>query len=722
MNGLRNSGVDVVGDVSWGTHFCQFYESKDDLIDMVVPYFKSGLENNEFCMWVTSEYLNVKDAKIVLRNAVPDIDRYLEEGQIEIIPYSEWYVTEDGFNCDRIINGWVDKLNNGLNRGFDGLRLSGDTYWLEKYDWDDFIKYEKEVGKVIHNYRIMALCTYYCDKINTRDIIDIVNNHQFAVIKRNQEWKLLESSLYNKTKEKLEESRDKYRYLFNNMLDGYAHCKMIYDNNGHPNDFIYLNVNEAFKRLTGLSNVENKKISEIIPGTKETYPELFEIYERVASTSQPEKFEINFKPLNKWFMIGVYSPQKDQFMAVFEDITKRKDAEENNRRMLEIEKQLTEKLQNQQEELYKVNRDLFESKEKFAKAFHNNPASMALVDLNGIYIDINETFSKLTGYSKIELIGHSITELNIFDPEKIKHYFNETYKKGFVNDLEMELQTKSREKRSIKISSELIEFDNKTNLISFLYDITNRKRNQIELNIMLKKLKRSNSELEQFAYVASHDLQEPLRMVSSFLQLLQRRYQGQLDSEANEFIKFAVDGAKRIHTLIHDLLDYSRVTSRGNEFTDVNMEETLEQALIDLKLIKEENKVNITHDNLPVIIGDYHQLIQLLENLIGNAIKYRDKENPKIHISAQEEDNQWLFSIADNGIGIDQKYDDRVFKIFQRLHTNEEYDGTGIGLAIAQRIVERHGGQIWFESELGKGSTFYFTIPNTKINDYTMFF
>jgi len=234
-----------------------------------------------------------------------------------------------------------------------------------------------------------------------------------------------------------------------------------------------------------------------------------------------------------------------------------------------------------------------------------------------------------------------------------------------------------------------------------------------ELQETLIKLKRSNSELEQFAYVASHDLQEPLRMISSFLQLLQMRYSGQLDSDADEFINFAVEGAKRMQNLIQDLLAYSRVTTKGNEFKDIKMEEALEQALVNLKMSIEENNANITHDPLPIITADYSQMIQLLQNLIGNSIKYRSDKIPEIHISAQEKDNDWIFSVEDNGIGIDPQYSDQVFQIFKRLHTNEEYKGTGIGLAITKRIIERHNGNIWVESEPGKGSTFHFTIPET---------
>jgi PAS domain S-box-containing protein len=238
-----------------------------------------------------------------------------------------------------------------------------------------------------------------------------------------------------------------------------------------------------------------------------------------------------------------------------------------------------------------------------------------------------------------------------------------------------------------------------------------RKKAEIEKGITLKNLAQSNKELEQFSYITSHDLREPLRMITSFLQLLERRYQDQLDQDANEFIGFAIDGAKRLDAMTNDLLQYSRITNEKRELVQVNFEHVLENALANLKLQIEENNVIITHDPLPTIKGDEQLKIQLFQNIIGNAIKYRSQETPKIHISATRQKNQYLFSIKDNGIGMSPKHLEKIFTIFKRLHLHEEYEGTGIGLAIAQRIVHQQGGQIWAESEPGKGSTFYFTIP-----------
>ena len=243
-------------------------------------------------------------------------------------------------------------------------------------------------------------------------------------------------------------------------------------------------------------------------------------------------------------------------------------------------------------------------------------------------------------------------------------------------------------------------------------DITETIKAKKLLNETLAELKRSNTELEQFAYVASHDLQEPLRMVASFTQLLEKQYKDKLDENAREYINYAVDGAKRMQGLINDLLAYSRVTTKADKFEDIYLEKVLDEVLFNMEIVIGENEAVITRESLPNICADYRQMVQVFQNIIGNALKYRGPKTPQIHISAQKENEHWLFSLEDNGIGIEPKYFEQIFEIFKRLHAEDEYEGTGIGLAITKRIVERHGGRIWVESEPDKGSAFYFTIPD----------
>jgi signal transduction histidine kinase len=224
----------------------------------------------------------------------------------------------------------------------------------------------------------------------------------------------------------------------------------------------------------------------------------------------------------------------------------------------------------------------------------------------------------------------------------------------------------------------------------------------------------SNRELEQFAYVASHDLQEPLRAVNSYAQLLARKYQGNLDAKADKYLGYIMEGATRMQQLIDDLLEFSRVGTRGKELKPTACEVVLERVLENLQVAIAQSQAQVTHDPLPIVMGDEIQLIQLLQNLISNAIKFRREELPQVHISAVQRENDWIVSIRDKGIGMESEYFDRIFTIFQRLHSRAEYPGTGIGLAVCKKIVERHGGSIWVESELGVGTTFFFTLPQTS--------
>ena len=224
IKNLRNSGIDTIGDVPWGTHFCKFHQTKEDLMDILVPYFKTGLENNEFCIWITSKPAEVEKAKETLGRAVSDFETYLKNGQIEFVPYTQWYLKEGGFDSERVLNSFVEKLNKALEKGYDGLRLSQNTVWLEKKDWGNFVDYEKKLDSIIGNYQMITLCSYCLDRCNSTEIIDVIANHQFSLIKREGKWEQIESSSRKKADERIqnlanivESSNDA---IITNSLDG----------------------------------------------------------------------------------------------------------------------------------------------------------------------------------------------------------------------------------------------------------------------------------------------------------------------------------------------------------------------------------------------------------------------------------------------------------------------------------------------------------------------
>jgi len=463
------------------------------------------------------------------------------------------------------------------------------------------------------------------------------------------------------------------------------------------NQFNISRFNPAFEVLTGRKAVDaiGNSIEILFPANfVESYMELIR---KAQAGERWETVEIKILHLNGsirtllWNSASVFDTDGKTMIATIaqgQDITERKLVEEK----------------------------LHESETKFRNVFENSPLGKSLTGVDGS-LSVNKAFCDILGYSEEELKTKKWQELIHPDDIRESTDLEQLLIKGEKSTARYEIRFLHNTGNTVWTDvSTTLQRDKKDNPLFFITtinDITGRKKTEEQLKSTLHNLERSNQELEQFAYVASHDLQEPLRMVSSYTQLLERRYKDKLDQDANEFIQFAVDGANRMQKLINDLLDYSRISSRGKEFTIVDISQVLGQVISNLHELIIENTALITNDDLPEIIADESQILRVFQNLIENAIKFKNKsELPKIHISCKKKFDFYEFSIRDNGIGMDMQYHDRIFIIFQRLHSKEEYPGTGIGLSICKRIIERHGGKIWFESKVNEGSTFYFTLSS----------
>ena len=349
------------------------------------------------------------------------------------------------------------------------------------------------------------------------------------------------------------------------------------------------------------------------------------------------------------------------------------------------------------------------------------PDAMVLVNQGGEIVLVNRQTEEMFGYRREKLVGSSARGLTSEQGAELLAANTRRAAGGSFaeqNHTGIELDGRHKDGHLFPIEatlSSLTTADEGILLSVAIRDITTRKQADAKLQQTLEELNRSNEELGQFAYIASHDLQEPLRMVASYTQLLSKRYAGKLDADADEFIAFAVDGANRMQRLIQDLLAYSRVATKSQDISAASSEEALERAIMNLGRAIEDSGALVTHDPLPAVLADEGQLVQLFQNLVGNAVKYQSSGVPRIHISsAREGQTKWMFSVRDNGLGIESKYFDKIFGMFQRLHRREEFEGTGIGLAICKKIVERHGGTLSVESELGQGSTFRFALSESN--------
>ena len=361
-----------------------------------------------------------------------------------------------------------------------------------------------------------------------------------------------------------------------------------------------------------------------------------------------------------------------------------------------------------------------ESGPKYRGLLEAAPDAMVVVNQGGEIVLLNLQAEKQFGYHRDELVGQQVT--NII-PEGFAERLiaddlrsaEDALAQQIGTGIELTGRRKDGSDFPIEIMLSPLEDADGILVTAAIRNISVRKAAEADLLRNVEELNRSNGELEQFAYIASHDLQEPLRMVASYTQLLSKRYRGRLDSDADEFIGYAVDGASRMQRLIQDLLTYSRVGTRGAELLDTSSEIALREALVNLRSSVHETGAVVTHDPLPHVLADETQLVQLFQNLVSNAIKYQGSGVPLVHVSAiRDGQRNWSFAVKDNGLGIDPQYFDQIFGMFQRLHGRNEFAGTGVGLAISKKIVERHGGTISVESQPGQGSTFRFSLPGAE--------
>ena len=480
----------------------------------------------------------------------------------------------------------------------------------------------------------------------------------------------------------LELKRSSEKYM--NLADSIGDALFAMDK-----DLRYTYWNKSSELLTGIKadKAIGKSLFEIFPEARGSRVE--KLYREVLATEKPKTIVDPWKLGDRdlCFELSAY-PTEDGLCVFTRDVTSRQEAEAAVR---------------EAERRYHIAADYSYDWEGW-------------VGPEGRHIYLSPSCERITGYSPRALLDDPELLSRIFHPEDsemLARHERERPDHGPSQPLEFKIMSRDGHPVWIEHVCQAV-YGEGGKLLGRRYtnrDITLRKQVEHDLELTLTELKRANADLEQFASAASHDLQEPLRMISSYLQLLSTRYEGKLDKDADTYIGFAVDGSNRLQKMITDLLEFSRVGTRGRPFAPVDSGTVLDRALMNLKMAIEESGAEVTVEKLPQVLADETQLMLLFQNLVGNSIKFRGTDPPRVRISARRDGEKWVFSVKDNGIGIDPKQHDKLFVIFRRLHSRDKYPGTGIGLAMCRRIVERHGGRIWIESELGRGATFLFTLP-----------
>lgn len=711
MDELRKTGITVIGDVPMGTHFCQFYQTKEDLLDILVPYFKAGLEHNEFCMWVSSEPLAVDEATNSLKGAVPDLDNYLERGQIEILDYSEWYTKSGWFESEKVLHGWIDKERQALKKGFDGLRLTGNTFWLEKRDWDAFTEYEATVDGVIGNYQMLAICSYSLDKCRAQEIIDVVSNHRFALIRRKGKWERIESAKRRWIEEELQDSERKYRLLVENLNEG------IWTIDRDANTTY---VNPRMAEMLGYTRAEMHG-KHLFTFMDERGVEIAQrnLERRKQGIKEQFDFELLRKDGTKLYAVLETSPITDNggnYIGAIAGVM-----DNTDRRQMEI--------------------DLRASKQRLADIIEFLPDATFALDREGILIAWNRAMEELTGFQAQDMIGKGDYEytlpfygarrpgladlVNNPDDEELEKKYTSFKREG--NTLIAEAHFPAFRGEEVYFwakAASLYDLDgNVSGAIEVIRDITDRKRaeddlqrsyedilqrqeailnltedlkNEIEVRKMAEeRTKAALAEKELLLREIHHRVKNNMQIVYSLLYL---QSEFVTDNRALTLLKESQNRIRSMAT-IHDRLyrsedlakidfaDYTRQLADG-----LIVSYGFDTALITLKIDVDAYLSLDTAIPCGLIINE------LVTNSLKHAFPKGRKGEISVALHPSDTKGRYILSIRDNGIGFPKDMDLRNTK--------------SLGLGLVYELVNQLEGSI--ELDRREGTAFTITFVELK--------
>jgi PAS domain S-box-containing protein len=753
---LRQSGIEPIGYIPWGTHFSQLYEDKEDLVDILVPYFKAGLENNEFCLWITSNIITREHIEEAMNNAMPNFNEYLTAGQIQILTYHNFYLDKGNFDVDNLIKKGKGIYDEALLKGYYGLRISTDESWIERKYWKTLIEYEKELNNYIASYRIIFLCTYSYAKCEAADIIDIIQAHQSVLIRKDQKWTVVESIKLKATKEKLERVNRLYSILskVNHAIVRIRDPKLLYK------EACRIAVEDGFFRAAwiGIVNIESNKLDIIAQCgfdkneeckllknfTAHKLNEFGLITKAVNKCEQiichDVKEELNDSPLyidllncniescavfplkSNDNIIGVmmFYSNEDSFIENEEIKLLNSLCDDISFVVNSIEK---EAIRKQMEE------ELRQSEERYRKIFEISPAAI-LVHTQFIIEYANLAAAKLLGAENPDvLVGNSI--LNYIDKDyhhlvierkrKIKHY-------GVAMPFEEEKYLKlDGTVIDVEATGALFPYKEKNAMVSVVRDITERKKLE-QLRVASEENERLLNEAKQYDILKteffanlSHELRTPINVILSAIQLLNLyTNEGSEDfnnKNINKYIFTMQQNCYRLLRLVSNIIDITKIDAGffDLELTNCNIVNIVEDITLSVSEYIEQKGITLIFDTEVeerIMACDSDKIDRIMLNLLSNAVKFTNPGG-KIMVNIYDREDKVVISVKDNGIGISKVNQKLIFERFHQVDKSltRSHEGSGIGLSIVKSLVELHEGNITVKSEYKKGTEFIIELP-----------
>ncbi|WP_339104063.1 MEDS domain-containing protein [Haloterrigena salinisoli] len=740
-------------------HVALLYEDRDEQFAAAIPFVRRGLERGERCLYIADE--NSRETVLTaMREYGIDVDEALESGALSVLTPDETYRESGAFDRDAMLRFWEESLATATeDAGYSGIRAAAEMTWAlgdgdggddtgDGADFDRLVEYEAILNSIYEGEEYAVCCQYNRERFPADVVHDVIRTHPLlvhdGVVSRNvyytppeeffgpdrpaREVDRMTTTLRERTTAKaaLERATERFRKIFEHSQDA------IFINDPSADEI--LEANPAGCEMLGYSREELLEL-----GPSDCHPHEMEAFREFVDTVFEEGSgwtdELSCLPKEGDPIPAELSASKITvdgrpcLLAIVRDISERKERERAQRRLYELASDPDRSFDETLQAIFELGCDRFEmdlgglaridpETDRFVvEAVSGDHDSLR----PGAEVDLSETYCRVFTDDADRADDDTAC---ITDPEAAGFEGTAAYEEfGVESYLGTRLSVGDGLDRTFFFVSSTPRREGFTEAERTFHDLMGqwvryeleRRRYEETLEETIDRLRQSNERLEQFAYAASHDLQEPLRMVSSYLQLIENEYESELDADGEEFLAFAVDGAERMRAMIDGLLAYSRVETQGDPFEPVDLEAVIDDVLTDLRLRIAESGAEIEVGDLPTVSGDRNQLHQLFQNLLSNALEYSGDEPPRVEIAATRDGPQWTVSVSDEGIGIEPAEQERIFEVFERLHSRAEYDGTGIGLALCQRIVERHGGEIRVDSEPGEGATFSVTFPDSAV-------